>query len=183
MVYPYDGTPGRLDVQEIVDGMIIRLGHCALVARHTPGHSPGSVSYVIGQEAAFTGDFIFLTSIGRPDLAEKTGEWSAMLWKSIQSVKKSWHPDMMIYPAHYTSQTARARGGPIGRSFGDILRDNPGLNAGSEREFLEWIHRSVSPAPPAYRTIKGVNVGLFTVTDQEAELLEHGKNECAVGGI
>ncbi len=182
MVYPYDGTPGLLEVKEVFDGTIIRLGRCQLIARHTPGHSPGSVTYLIGQDAAFTGDFIFLTSIGRPDLAEKTDEWSAMLWKSIQAVKKTWDPAMMIYPAHYTSQTTRTSGGTINRSLGHLLRDNPGLSTDDEAGFFSWIRGNVATAPSVYRTIKGVNVGLVFVNDQEAEVLENGKNQCAVGG-
>ncbi len=180
-VFPYDGRPGRLETSNVSDGMNIRVGECRLIARHTPGHSPGSVTYMVGEEAAFTGDFIFVASIGRPDLADKTEEWSASLWRSLQSAKNSWSADMMVYPAHYSSRTARGAGGVIGGRFGDLVRTNPGLQMADEKDFLRWITESVTSAPSAYRTIKGANIGLFTVDEREAEVLENGKNECAVG--
>ena len=36
--------------------------------------------------------------------------------------------------------------------------------------------------PDSYRTIKAVNVELIAVTEDEAQILEAGKNECALGG-
>ncbi|MEI6614870.1 MAG: MBL fold metallo-hydrolase, partial [Chrysiogenales bacterium] len=51
-------------------GASIQVGDVALEVRHTPGHSPGSVTFVdhTGRRA-FTGDALFAGSIGRTDLA------------------------------------------------------------------------------------------------------------------
>lgn len=48
-------------------GEIVRVGTLAFGVRHTPGHSPGSVS-LVGEGVVFSGDVLFQGSIGRTDL-------------------------------------------------------------------------------------------------------------------
>ena len=52
---------------ELSDGQVLTVGTHELVVRHTPGHSPGSVSF-IGDGLAIAGDVLFSGSIGRTDL-------------------------------------------------------------------------------------------------------------------
>ena len=56
---PPDGTWAHGDV--------VRVGNLAFGVRHTPGHSPGSVS-LVGEGVVFSGDVLFQGSIGRSDL-------------------------------------------------------------------------------------------------------------------
>ena len=182
-VYPYDGRPGRLAFHALSEAMPIRLGRCTLEVMHTPGHSPGSVTFVIDADAAFTGDFLFISSVGRPDLAEQTEAWSALLWKSIQRVRSTWTSDLMIYPAHYAPRTSRMSGGAIGAPFGRLLRENPSLGIREESAFLKWIRGKETTVPAAYRRIKGINLRLLRVDEREADTLENGRNECAAGGV
>jgi len=181
-VYPYDNRPGRLDIRPVHDGMSIPVGRSPLDVLHTPGHTTGSVTYCVGRQAAFTGDFLFLRSIGRPDLAGKTEEWSALLWASIEAVKHRWPPDIMIYPAHYSSPDERGRDGTIGAPFAGILPQCEPLGFAHQGEFMDWVRNKSATFPDAYRTIKGINTGLISVSEQEADELEIGKNECALGG-
>jgi glyoxylase-like metal-dependent hydrolase (beta-lactamase superfamily II)/rhodanese-related sulfurtransferase len=182
-VYPYDDSPGRLNIRPLHDGMSIHLGRCVVGVVHTPGHSPGSVTYKIGNDAAFTGDFLFVTSIGRPDIADRTGEWSAFLWKSLQSVRNVWPPDLVVYPAHYSSAGERAEGGAVCAKFGDLCSRNPSLRIGDESRFMNWIRQNEAVVPGSYRTIKGINVGLLSAGERESDDLESGRNEWALGGI
>jgi glyoxylase-like metal-dependent hydrolase (beta-lactamase superfamily II) len=179
-VSPYDESRGPVAFVPVSDGMSLHIGRCVVDVLHTPGHSPGSVTYVVGQDAAFTGDFLLLTSPGRPDLAEKTEEWSTHLWNSIGMVVKRWHADIIVYPAHYSTGTQRAGDGSIWQSFGHLQRQNPFLGRMEEAAFRLWIRSHARSAPEAYRTIKGINIGLINVDDRQADLLENGKNECAV---
>jgi glyoxylase-like metal-dependent hydrolase (beta-lactamase superfamily II) len=48
-------------------GDVVRVGTLAFGVRHTPGHSPGSVS-LVGEGVVFSGDVLFQGSIGRSDL-------------------------------------------------------------------------------------------------------------------
>jgi len=54
---------------DLTAGETIQIGDIALEVRHTPGHSPGSVTLVDhADRSAFTGDALFAGSIGRTDL-------------------------------------------------------------------------------------------------------------------
>lgn len=60
------------------DGDVIQVGKIKLEVMHTPGHTPEHISFVLTDEGGganvpmgiFTGDFVFVGSIGRPDLLE-----------------------------------------------------------------------------------------------------------------
>jgi glyoxylase-like metal-dependent hydrolase (beta-lactamase superfamily II) len=55
----------------LVDGRTIRAGTLELAILHTPGHTPGSCSFLVkdgGRTTVFTGDTLFRGSIGRTDL-------------------------------------------------------------------------------------------------------------------
>lgn len=55
--------------RHLPDGEVIRFGAYELGALHTPGHTPGSVCFVVpGQDLCFSGDTLFAGSIGRTDL-------------------------------------------------------------------------------------------------------------------
>ena len=56
----------------------IKVGNLTLEVLHTPGHTPESISFLLTDHPAtnepvmiFTGDFVFVGDIGRPDLLEK----------------------------------------------------------------------------------------------------------------
>jgi glyoxylase-like metal-dependent hydrolase (beta-lactamase superfamily II) len=178
---PYDGTAGNLDFVPLTDGQQLHIGKGILAARHMPGHTEGSVCFMAGDDAAFTGDLIFIASIGRPDLAAKTEAWSAQLFHSLQRAKAEWPAGVRIYPAHYGSSAERNADRSIGRDFGSIRENNkPGLGFEDRQAFQDWIKGHLSTPPEQYRRIKLVNLGLEEVTEFEAEELEGGKNECAL---
>ena len=180
-VYPYDGTPGRLDFEAIEDGDTISVGRARIRVHHTPGHTEGSVSYRVGEGAILTGDFLFIGSIGRPDLAGKTEEWTGQLWRSLVGAREDWPREAVIYPAHYGSDAERNSDLSVGRSLDDLLDSNATLSIPTEEEFRAVVESGLKTPPEAYPIIKAINVGLREATPEEAEELEAGKNECALG--
>jgi hydroxyacylglutathione hydrolase len=83
------------------DGQIFEVGKLTVTVFHTPGHSPGGVSFHV-PGAVFTGDTLFAGSIGRTDLAG--GDARAL----ITSVKKKIFPlgdDIEVHPGHGPSST------------------------------------------------------------------------------
>ena len=180
-VYPYDDTPGRVPFVAIEEGHVLRVGRGQVEVEHNPGHTEGSLTFRVGAEQAFTGDFVFLRSLGRPDLAGKAAAWTQALWRSLERARRDWHPEMTICPAHYSSNAERRADGAVAGRFGDALANNPPLAIREAQAFTDWVFANLGSVPEAYRTIKAVNVGLRAVDSTEADELEAGKNQCAVG--
>jgi glyoxylase-like metal-dependent hydrolase (beta-lactamase superfamily II) len=64
----------------------------------TPGHSPGHVTYALGEEQAlFSGDVLFQGSVGRVDLPG--GDWTTLL-HSIESLVDRYPDEATVYPGH-----------------------------------------------------------------------------------
>lgn len=179
-VSPYDDRPGRLAYQPLHNGDTIAFGRATLRAAHVPGHTLGSVTLLADDGIALTGDFIFVQSIGRPDLAGKTDTWARLLWQSLERARGSWPGDLLVLPAHYASESERRADRAIGARFDVIAGSNPAVAIQDERTFLRWIEEHKTSFPDAYRTIKEVNLGLTDLPDSEAQMLESGPNQCAV---
>jgi glyoxylase-like metal-dependent hydrolase (beta-lactamase superfamily II) len=181
-VYPYDGTPGKIEYQAISDGDLMEFGETALRVVHNPGHTEGSVSFLVEDRVALTGDFLFVESIGRPDLGEQVEEWTDQLWNSMARAIREWGDGMAIYPAHYASESERRIGRAVGIPFGTLLRENDILKIQDPEVFLWTIKSNQATFPDAYKKIKAMNLGLAPIVESEVEEAEVGRNECALGG-
>src|SRR4029077_3048431 len=128
---------------------------------------------------AFTGDFIFVNSIGRPDLGGHAAEWGGILWKTLERARE-WPDDRLILPAHYTAENERAPHRAVARDLHAIRAANPALGILREAEFLDWVSRT-PPPPETYRTIKLANLGLLELSDADVEILEAGASQGGEG--
>jgi hydroxyacylglutathione hydrolase len=81
---------------ELHPGAKLRVGGFEFEVRFTPGHSPGSVSFV-GPGMVFSGDVLFNGSIGRTDLP---GGDFATLMNSIQTQLLSLPDSTVVYSGH-----------------------------------------------------------------------------------
>lgn len=180
-ILPYDGRPAAFAHTPVEDGAEIRVGGRALRVVHTPGHTLGSVTYLAGDDVALTGDFVFVRSVGRPDLGGKAEEWTGILWRSLERARREWPATLRVHPGHYANDAEREADRTVGRTFGAIAAANEPLGIRDEASFREWILARVGTSPAAYRKIKTANLGLLELFEMEAEELEGGKNECAVG--
>ncbi|HEX4561403.1 MAG TPA: MBL fold metallo-hydrolase, partial [Gemmatimonadales bacterium] len=179
---PYDGTPGHLDgldVRPVGDGDVIAFGKTSLQVEHTPGHTLGSVTLVSPGGPVFTGDFIFVRSLGRPDLGGRAAEWGPILWQSLERAR-SWPSDRLVLPGHYASENERAVDRSVSAHLDVLRRENPALTIRTEPEFLDWVSRT-PPPPDTYRSIKLANLGLLELSDADIDILEAGANQCAAG--
>jgi glyoxylase-like metal-dependent hydrolase (beta-lactamase superfamily II) len=96
---PLDPPPAPdVDLQA---GDRLRVGGCEFEVRYTPGHSPGSVSFV-GHGVVFGGDVLFNGSIGRTDLP---GGDHATLLASIQAQFLSLPDSTIVYSGHGPATT------------------------------------------------------------------------------
>ncbi len=90
---PFTTTPADISLK---NGQILNLIGQSIEVRHTPGHSPGSVSFVMG-DVVFCGDALFHRGIGRTDLP---GGSQQQLIQAIQQKLMTLPPDTIAYPGH-----------------------------------------------------------------------------------
>jgi glyoxylase-like metal-dependent hydrolase (beta-lactamase superfamily II) len=81
---------------ELTVGQVLRIGQHGFEVRGTPGHSPGSVSFV-GGGMVFGGDVLFNGSVGRTDLP---GSDTATLMATIQSEFLSLPDSTVVHSGH-----------------------------------------------------------------------------------
>ncbi len=179
-VSPYDQTPGKLSYHALGDGDTIAFGRATLRAAHVPGHTLGSLTLLADDGLALTGDFLFVKSIGRPDLAGQSEAWAKLLWQSLERVRQTWPGDLLVLPAHYASESERRADRAIAARFDVISATNTAAAIQDQHVFLKWIADHVTTFPDAYRTIKETNLGLVQLPDSDVETLESGPNQCAI---
>ena len=153
----------QADAVLVHDGDSFKVGNIKLQVLHTPGHTPEHISFMVTDTAAadepmgvFTGDFVFVGDIGRPDLLEKaagitnTMEAGARdLYRSVQTFKKL--PDyLQIWPGHGAgSACGKALGAVPQSTLGYEKRFNSMFVINDEQTFVDTILDG-QPAPPTY---------------------------------
>jgi hydroxyacylglutathione hydrolase len=95
--FPGFGPYESYDADETVEGgEHLTLAGLEIDVIFTPGHSPGHVTYAIG-DALFSGDVLFQGSVGRVDLPG--GDWPTLA-RSIQSLLDAYDDDTRVFPGH-----------------------------------------------------------------------------------
>ncbi|MBM3313805.1 MBL fold metallo-hydrolase [candidate division WOR-3 bacterium] len=78
------------------EGDKVVVGRAELAVLHTPGHTPGGIC-LLAPEYAFTGDTLFLDSIGRTDFPGGSDEFMQNSLRRLQLVLRK---ETMLYPGH-----------------------------------------------------------------------------------
>lgn len=83
---------------ELAPGQVLEVGTLRFQVLHTPGHSPGSLTFHLEEEAvAFDGDLLFAMGVGRTDL--HGGDWNTLV-RSIREVLFAMPDETVLYPGH-----------------------------------------------------------------------------------
>ncbi len=153
----------RTGARALRDGDGGSVGRVRFEVRHTPGHTPEHLIFLVTDEATsdepvgiVSGDFLFAGDVGRPDLLERavgiTGSMqrsAADLYRSLQSLRDL--PDyLQVWPGH-------GAGSACGKSLGAIpqttlgyeRRVNWAFRCHDEGEFVRTVLAD-QPEPPAY---------------------------------
>ncbi|HDQ99536.1 MAG TPA: MBL fold metallo-hydrolase [candidate division WOR-3 bacterium] len=80
----------------LASGDVVKVGELELTVLHTPGHTPGGIC-LLGGEMAFTGDTLFLDSIGRTDFP---GGSNRLMRESLLSLRARLAGETVLYPGH-----------------------------------------------------------------------------------
>lgn len=172
---------GEVPHVSVKDGAFIKVGGAELQPVATPGHTPGSFTYLIGN-IAFTGDTLFVESVGRPDLGQDPREKAPTLWRTLHEKLLALPPDTMVAPGHHGDTAKPEFGEAVAATLSDIKADVSALGK-SEPDFVEWVAANTLPKPENFDVIKKINVGKTPMAPaDELRELEAGANRCAVSG-
>ncbi|HNO46769.1 MAG TPA: MBL fold metallo-hydrolase [Microthrixaceae bacterium] len=156
------GAEAEFPIDNLSDGQILDLGEVRLEIRHTPGHTPESISIVVwahpGDEAPWavlTGDALFIGDVGRPDLLTSIG-WTAedlarKLFRSLHDQLLTLPDDTIVFPSHGAGSACGKNLSTANRStIGEQRRTNPALSPMTEDAFVEAVTSGQPVAPPYF---------------------------------
>lgn len=175
--------PGAtISFKPLTDGLEFQFGSASLkvLSIPTPGHTPGSTSFMVNDTYLLSGDTVFVSGLGRPDLGGKAEEWAKMLYDTVQSKLSHLDDNVLVLPAHFSGIEEVNSLGYVGSDFKAIREANDLLQGVGEAEFTKAVAGQTGLTPPNYDTIVQINRGLVSPTKQEATELEIGPNRCAV---
>lgn len=105
----------------------IKVGNLEITCLHTPGHTPGSQSFLI-RDSVVAGDTLFVGSCGRVDLPGSDPE---QMWNSLVKLK-TLDDKTLLYPGHNYGPTPTD-------TMGNEKRTNPYLVCGTVDQFLQFV--------------------------------------------
>lgn len=168
----------QLEAKKVNNGDIISFGDKNIKVIHTPGHTVGSMTYVIDDKFIFIGDILFVEGIGRPDLRNQAEKFARELYKTLHQKVLKFPTDAMIFPTHHGENVK-----PSEKGFYFTTVDNakkiPMLHL-DEQEFVKKIVGISTPRPMNYSIIIKVNKGLIPIVREQIPDLEMGPNRCSI---
>lgn len=151
----------------VADGDSIELDDASFVALHTPGHTPEHVSFLLCETgrsrqptALFSGDFLFVGSLGRPDLLGEAAKHrlAELLYDSLHRKIRDLPGGVEVYPAHGAGSFCGSGMSERPQSTLGYERASNSFFADRDREtFVRHILSNVPPFPDYYRRMKRIN--------------------------
>ncbi len=150
----------------IRDGDSFTFGQLTLETRHTPGHTPEHVSFLLYEKdnddpwGVLSGDAFFVDSVGRPDLLgdDKTEELTEALFRTTQEFYMQLPDGVLVYPCH-------GAGSACGPNIGDRMSTSIAYEKAQNKyvqitdleAFKEEMTKDAPPVPTHYPRLKKVN--------------------------
>ena len=183
------------------DKDVIKLGNLLFEILHTPGHTPESISLLLTDTPAsmepvmlFTGDFVFVGDVGRPDLLEKAagmkGTQEIGAKQMYESIKKfdALSDFIQVWPGH-------GAGSACGKSLGSVPSTTVGYEKArnwafqydkDEKGFIKYLLTD-QPEPPKYfakmKSLNKIERPLLTAVPKLKQLSATELKEAIAKGI
>lgn len=175
------GTNLKFEPLDRYDRIKVGDVHVEVLSIPTPGHTPGSTSFLIDNRFLMSGDTIFVGGLGRPDLGGKAKEWAMDLYDTVFHKLNDLPDDCLVLPAHYADIREMNDNGIVGATLGEIRGNNEIMRNADKESFTEQVAGAVSmEKPPNFEEIVAINRGELQVDAEKAIELEIGPNRCAV---
>ena len=164
------------------DGERYVLGEVVLEIRHTPGHTPESVSIVVFEQVndqvpfgVLTGDTMFIGDVGRPDLLVSVGKTSdelgRMLFNSLNNKLLTLPDATRVYPAHGAgSACGKNLSTETMSTIGEQRKTNYALQFTDIEKFVDVVTEGQPPAPGYFIYDAQRNSQVRDVLDEHAVL-------------
>ena len=113
------------DILPVEGGDTVKIGRLPVKFVHTPGHTPGSQCFLVGN-ACVSGDTLFVGSCGRVDLPGSNPE---DMWRSLTQTLASLPDETVLYPGHNYSPKSKS-------TIGDEKKTNMMMRFTNLKDFL-----------------------------------------------
>lgn len=153
-----DAAEADFPIEPLRHGQRLSLGEVTLEIRHTPGHTPESISIVVYEHpdaepwGVLTGDTLFIGDVGRPDLLTSVGRSADSLARDLY---RSLHEQLLtlpdatrVYPAHGAgSACGKNLSTAASSTIGEQRATNYALAPMTEAAFVEAVTEGQGVAP------------------------------------
>lgn len=162
--------------QAVVDGEEIEVGSLRVKVLETPGHTPEGVCYLVTDASEsktpkmiFTGDTLFVGSVGRPDLfgEEKTRELAGQLFDSLQNKLFKLPDEVEVYPGHGAGSFCGAgMASEPSSTIGQEKKFNSAFVGKTREQFVNDLLKNLPITPNYFRSCSQINrTGPATIGD------------------
>jgi glyoxylase-like metal-dependent hydrolase (beta-lactamase superfamily II)/rhodanese-related sulfurtransferase len=166
-IYVHELAGALFPHKPVRSGDALRLGNIRLEARHTPGHTPESITLLVSDTTrapepwlALTGDTLFVGDVGRPDLvgAEAARDLAEQLHASLFEGLLKLNDSLLIYPGHGAgSLCGKSIGAMRSTTLGYERKHNPALAPRPRNEFVTFATSELPEQPGNHKRIKAIN--------------------------
>ncbi|GAB3732616.1 MBL fold metallo-hydrolase [Nocardiopsis nanhaiensis] len=129
------------DAERLLDGGTVTIGNITLRARHTPGHTPEHLSFLVTDGAfsqdpgyMLSGDFVFAGDLGRPDLLDEAAGGTDTRFEGARQLFTSLRDTFLALPDHVQVLPGHGAGSACGKGLGAL----PATTVGYERLNAWW---------------------------------------------
>jgi glyoxylase-like metal-dependent hydrolase (beta-lactamase superfamily II)/rhodanese-related sulfurtransferase len=166
-IYIHESAGAEFAHNPLRDGDTIWLGNVRLDIRHTPGHTPDSITMLVGDTTradeawlALTGDTLFVGDIGRPDLVgpDEAQVLAEQMYDSLFNKLLELDDGLLIYPGHGAgSLCGKSIGAMRATTLGYERRFNPALTERTKPDFINFAISELPEQPGNHTRIKALN--------------------------